>query len=228
MLHLLPGGALFAFVLGADAVGVEPVVALLFGIGLVVAPLELGYLFWLGRRRNGRWSLAGVVDYDQRYSAGQIARWSVPLVLWWIIVLALSIAVLDSWLAENVFDWYPEAIRDMAAVEESGESPADGLLALLFIAALALNGVIGPVAEELYFRGHLLPRVDRFGRGAPVLNTVLFSVYHFWSPWQNLARIIGLMPWIYTVWRKQSVQLSIAVHVAANTIFLLLLVPAFL
>jgi CAAX protease family protein len=59
------------------------------------------------------------------------------------------------------------------------------------------------------------------------LNTVLFSLYHFWSPWQNLARIVGLLPWVYVVWRKRSVQLSIAVHVTANTIFLLLLVPAF-
>jgi uncharacterized protein len=227
-LHLLPGAVLFAFVLGANAVGIEPVVALLFGIGLVVAPLELGYLFVQGRRRNGRWSLSGVIDYDRRYPARQIARWAVPLVLWWIVVLAISITVLDSWLADNVFGWYPEAIRDMATFDGSGESPAAGLLAILFIAALALNGFIGPIAEELYFRGHLLPRIDRFGRGAPVLNTVLFSVYHFWSPWQNLARIIGLLPWVYTVWRKRSVQLSIAVHVAANTIFLLLLVPAFL
>jgi hypothetical protein len=36
-----------------------------------------------------------------------------------------------------------------------------------------------------------------------------------------------LLPWVYVVWRKRSVQLSIAVHVTANTIFLLLLVPAF-
>lgn len=115
----------------------------------------------------------------------------------------------------------------MATFEGGGDTPATWLLVILFAAALALNGVIGPVAEELYFRGHLLPRIDRFGRAAPVLNTVLFSIYHFWSPWQNLARIVGLLPWVYVVWRKRSVQLSIAVHVTANTLFLLLLVPAF-
>lgn len=213
--------------LGAAAAGIEPVVALLFGIGLVVAPVELGYLFIQGKRRNGTWSLSGVIDYDERFSAGQIARWTAPLVLWWIVVLALSIAVLDSWLADTVFAWYPQSIRDMAAFEGGGDPPTTWLLVVFLAAALALNGVIGPVAEELYFRGHLLPRIDRFGRGAPVLNTVLFSIYHFWSPWQNLARVVGLLPWIYTVWRKRSVQLSIAVHVTANTTFLLLLVPAF-
>ena len=217
-----------AYVVGAAAIGIEPVVALLFGIGLVIAPLELGYLFIQGKRRNGRWSLAGVVDYDERFSARQIARWTVPLVLWWIVILAISIALLDSWLADTVFAWYPESIRNMATLDATGDTPATAVLVIVFAAALALNGVLGPVAEELYFRGHLLPRIDRLGRAAPVLNTVLFSLYHFWSPWQNLARIIGLLPWIYVVWRKRSVQLSIAVHVTANTIFLLVLVPAFL
>jgi hypothetical protein len=50
------------------------------------------------RRRNGRWSLAGVIDYDERFSARQIARWTAPLVLWWIVILAISIALLDPWL----------------------------------------------------------------------------------------------------------------------------------
>jgi hypothetical protein len=59
-----------------------------------------------------------------------------------------------------------------------------------------------------------------------VLNAALFSLYHFWTPWQNLARIIGLLPWIYTVWRKRSVRLSIAVHISVNSIFLLLLLAA--
>jgi len=226
LLHLLPGAALFGCVVGAAAIGIEPVVALLFGIGLVIAPLELGYLFVQGKRRNHRWSLAGVVDYDERFSARQIARWTAPLVLWWILVLAISIALLDPWLADTVFAWYPESIRNMATLDATGNTPATWVLAIGFAVALALNGVLGPVAEELYFRGHLLPRIDRLGRAAPVLNTVLFSLYHFWSPWQNLARVVGLLPWVYVVWRTRSVQLSIAVHVTANTIFLLLLVPA--
>ena len=97
----------------------------------------------------------------------------------------------------------------------------------VFAAAFAINGLLGPVVEELYFRGHLLPRIDRFGRAAPVLNAVLFSLYHFWTPWQNVGRILGLLPWIFTVWRKRSVALSMAVHISVNCIFLLLVLAAF-
>ena len=121
VLHLLPGTALFGFVLVAAALSVPAILALLVGIALVVVPIELGYLL---------------------------------------------------------------------------------------------------------HRGHLLPRIDRFGRGAPVLNAVLFSLYHFWTPWQNIGRILGLIPWIYTVWRKRSVALSMAVHISVNCIFLLLLLAA--
>jgi hypothetical protein len=102
------------------------------------------------------------------------------------------------------------------------------VVVVFFVVAFTLNGIVGPVVEELYFRGHLLPRIDRLGRWAPVLNAVLFSVYHFWTPWQNLGRILGLLPWVYAVWWTRSVYLSIIVHVAVNMTSVLLLLAAVL
>jgi len=29
---------------------------------------------------------------------------------------------------------------------------------------------------------------------------VLFSLYHFFTPWQNVGRILGLLPMVYAVW----------------------------
>jgi membrane protease YdiL (CAAX protease family) len=82
----------------------------------------------------------------------------------------------------------------------------------------ALNAVIGPVVEELYFRGWLLPRMSQLGRWAPLVNVVLFSLYHLWSPWQFLSRIAGVLPFTYAVWWKRNVLLGVVVHVALNTI----------
>jgi uncharacterized protein len=228
VLHLLPGAALFGFVVAAASVGIEPVVALIFGIALVIVPIELGYLLVQARRRNGSWSLAGVVGYRERLSARETARLAIPLVLWWMVVLAVSTAVLDKWFADALFAWYPESVREFASFEGGNDSAAPGLLIVLLLAALAINGVIGPVVEELYFRGHLLPRIDRFGRKAPVLNAVLFSLYHLWTPWQNPGRIVAMVPVVFTVWKKRSIRLSIVVHISVNTLFLLLIVPAFL
>lgn len=75
--------------------------------------------------------------------------------------------------------------------------------------------------EELYFRGYLLPRISRYGRWAPVVNTALFSLYHLWTPWQNVARIVGFLPIAWSAWHFRSIQASILAHVTINVLFLL-------
>ena len=75
-----------------------------------------------------------------------------------------------------------------------------------------------PIVEELYFRGYLLPRMARWGNWAPLINVVLFSLYHFWLPWETLNRIITLLPIVFVVQWKRNIYLSILVHCLLNTI----------
>ncbi|MFL5671360.1 MAG: CPBP family intramembrane glutamic endopeptidase, partial [Chloroflexota bacterium] len=89
-------------------------------------------------------------------------------------------------------------------------------------AYVAINGLLGPIVEELYFRGFLLPRMERFGRWAPLLNVTLFSLYHFWSPWQLIARIVGIGPTVYAVRATRNVWLGAVVHCSLNTLGVLL------
>ena len=229
VLHLLPGAALAVFVVLAAQV-IPAVVALLIGIGLVIVPIELGYLLYQARRRNGTWSLEGVVLYRERMPTRRLVLLAIPLVAWFVVLFLISAAFLDSAIADRLFSWYPESIREFATFgdEEDDTDVATWALAVFVPLAFLLNGFLGPVVEELYFRGHLLPRIDRYGRGAPVLNAVLFSAYHFWTPWANPGRVLGLLPWIYVVWREQSLALSLAVHLAVNNLFLLLVFAALL
>ena len=96
------------------------------------------------------------------------------------------------------------------------------MVVLVFAAALAINGILGPIVEELYFRGYLLPRMESIGRWAPLINVSLFSLYHFWSPWQIVARILGYAPTVYAVRWKRNVYLGMVVHCSLNTIAVLL------
>ncbi|WP_207212122.1 CPBP family intramembrane glutamic endopeptidase [Promicromonospora panici] len=66
--------------------------------------------------------------------------------------------------------------------------------------------------EELYFRGFLLPRLPQLGKWAPLFNTVLFSVYHFWAPWAVLSKIIFGFPGFWFVWRKHDLRATIWMH----------------
>jgi membrane protease YdiL (CAAX protease family) len=230
VLHLAPGAVFTAVLVPAASAlaawGVDPVFALFGGIGLVLVPLELGYLALHARRTTGSWSPLGAVDYRERLPGRRLALLAGGLALWFLLVLVASIALVDGWLTEHVFFWMPGALRQFAVVEEGGEPlSARALLAFLLI-ALACNGVAGPVAEELYFRGHLLPRLERYGGWAPVINTALFAVYHFFSPWRYPAIVLGFLPIAWVARRERSVLVSIAAHVAINTATVLLLLAA--
>jgi membrane protease YdiL (CAAX protease family) len=63
-----------------------------------------------------------------------------------------------------------------------------------------MNVFVGPFVEELYFRGYLLPPMSQMGKRAPFVNSVLFSLYHFWSLWSLLTRVVGVTPLAYAVW----------------------------
>jgi membrane protease YdiL (CAAX protease family) len=90
---------------------------------------------------------------------------------------------------------------------------------MLLAVYLLLSCISGPLVEELYFRGYLLPRMERYaGRWAPFLNTVLFSLYHFFSPWENLVRIAVSYPLVYTVWKKRDIRFGIWVHIIVNSV----------
>jgi uncharacterized protein len=130
---------------------------------------------------------------------------------------------LDRWLAENVFSWLPTTLRQFAGAEGGGEPISTGTFLAFLVIALAFNGVAGPITEELYFRGYLLPRLERYGRWAPVINTALFAIYHFFSPWRYTAIFLGFLPITWTAWRKRSVAVSITAHVTINIISVLLL-----
>lgn len=53
------------------------------------------------------------------------------------------------------------------------------------------NVLIGPITEELFFRGYLTSHYKKQGLFVPIFITVLFSLYHFWLPFHNAFRILA-------------------------------------
>jgi uncharacterized protein len=70
----------------------------------------------------------------------------------------------------------------------------------------------------VYFRGHLMPALSRFGIWTPVIGVALFTLYHLESPWEGPARFLVVLPMAFAVWRTRSVSVGITVHVALNTL----------
>ena len=83
---------------------------------------------------------------------------------------------------------------------------------------LLVDGLAAPVVEELYFRGFLLPRLGYLGAWAPLVNTALFTVHHWWQPYNWAQIFLIMLPLVYLVWWRRSVWLSVAMHCAGNSI----------
>ena len=229
-LHLLPGAAtvsvFYLLVPVVERLGFPPIFAFLLALPLVLVPMELGYLLYQARKRTGSLSLAAVVDYREPVPRGSYLVW-VPTLVVWAFVLAIVWAPIQPAFRDELFGWLPEGVRQPFGFEEPGRYSSAALVttAVLFV---AFNGIIGPTVEELYFRGHLLPRIDRLGAWAPVVNSGFFSLYHFWSPWQFPVRLLQTLPFIYVVWRKRNIYVGIVVHCLLNTIGAIGVVPRML
>ena len=100
-----------------------------------------------------------------------------------------------------------------ASFADTGSSTAHVATAVGYLVILV---ILGPLVEELYFRGYLLPRLGRFGAWAPLINVSLFACYHLWKPWDAFMLILILAPTMYAVWRLKDIRISIAVHIALN------------
>jgi uncharacterized protein len=225
VLHLLPGVLMVAFyVLAAPLVrglGFPSLMTIYLAILFVLIPFELGYLFY--RVRKNGLSLSSVVLYREPVPRVQFVALVLGLLAWSGIFYVLIYPPLDAFFIENAFSWLPETFF----FAENFARYSTTTLLLTWVFGIVVNGIAGPVVEEVYFRGYLLPRISHFGAWAPLLNTVLFSLYHFFTPWQNVGRIVGFLPIVYAAWWKRSIYVSMGAHVLGNFSAMLLLLPVF-
>jgi len=220
VLHLLPGAiATAVYVLTVPfftGLGYPSITALYLPMILAVILLELGYLLYQGQKKYGTRFLKGVANYREHVPGWMYIAFPLLILIWGILVTGL-VSPLDNLLLNQVFKWLPDwyALRNVLDIKTLYSREA-----ILFTAvcALILNGLAGPIVEELYFRGHLLPRLSRFGRWAPLLNAALFSSYHLWTPWMFLSRVVLLVPMVYLVWWKRNIYIGMIAHCLLNLI----------
>jgi membrane protease YdiL (CAAX protease family) len=228
VLHLLPGALILAFFLAVAplvrTIGFPPAMAVYLASVFVVVPFELGYLIYQARK-NGT-SLGNIVLYRQPVPKGQLFLIVVLLFVGGSVLGALLIPV-DFIVKENLFSWLPTGYDVTYGLYGGVGQFSTTALLIMGVFGLIVNVIAGPVVEEMYFRGYLLPRISRFGVWAPLLNTVLFSLYHFFNPSGFISRIGSFLPLAYGAWWKRSIYVSMIVHVLFNlttAVFTLLLI----
>lgn len=219
LLHLLPGALITAFFfLTAPSLigrGFPPILSLYLAILLILIPFELGFLFYQGKKRNGCYSLNGIVLFRERIPIGKMILIIISLFAWGGFVFTL-LPKLDSLISETLFAWFPawSSPNNLLGNISQYSKPA---ITITIIAGFLLNGIAGPIVEEFYFRGYLLPRIPVSRWWSPLINVLLFSLYHFFTPWQNISRILAFLPISYAVAWKRNIFLSMWAHCLLNT-----------
>ena len=215
LLHLIPGFikgmAFFAFIPVVEGFGYPNVLALFLANISVVIPL-LTVFFLMERRRTGSHSVADLIHYRERMPLWRYVIW-VPAVLLASIILFSLLQPVSNYL-ELQMTWFPDAFKLDFGMD--GRYPKDVLIVTLAIGIVGL--FVGPVWEEIYFRGYLLPRMPDLHGCAPIVHSGLFAIYHIWSPWHIVTRLIAVLPLIYAVRKNRSVLTGISAHILLNAL----------
>jgi membrane protease YdiL (CAAX protease family) len=214
--HLLPGVAiLVGYVLITPfvrAAGLPSAIGISLAVLLVLVPLELGILFWQGRKCNGKFSLEGIVLNREKTPTLQFAIWTFVALFAAVLCFTLF-SPLDKILLA-FFGWLP----NWFFVNEDLSVYSKTIQFVNWLAIFLLTGIVGPYVEELYFRGFLLPRLTWMKGWAPLIEAFLFALYHFWSPWQLVTRTLAVLALVYIVNRKRDLRIGVTAHWLLNTV----------
>ena len=212
-LHLAPGALLaIVFLLLAPAVnraGGSSYLAILLCIPLVLVPFEVGVLLVARTRLGCSLGSFAVLRGSQPLSV-PASLLSVAVLYALAMLAAAAVSPLRTAALRAVTGWLPQW-------PVIGELPAGISQGTLWL-GLALSGVVAPVAEELYFRGYLMPRIPVAGAWAPAANAALFSIYHFYTPWNWVPIFAAFLPLVYYVRLRGRLLPVIVTHCMFNSL----------
>jgi hypothetical protein len=217
--HFYPGVLITLFFVSVTPFmvnkGLPPQLSMLLAIVVVVVPVFLLHLK-KAKQMEGVSRIRDLVVYNEKLTTKKLITYTLGLIVFAFLIYGLT-QPLNEILAKKLFYWLPDwyKVRDFEGYSRT-------IVLITLVLNLLLNGLLAPYLEELYFRGYLLPRMEAWGKYAPLLSAILFSLYHFWQPQIYLTLLIALFPMTYLVWKTKSLKLAIYVHCGLNIIGALL------
>jgi uncharacterized protein len=218
VLNLLPGLILGGFFLLLSRVfirhGLTGYLALLVSIPLCLAPLELGImLFWSARYAGSR-SLAPAIAYRRRGTAAEYIGLP-PVLFLGVLLVLLAVTPVSAYVATHLRFWLPAwATQEALIAGLAASSPTQRSITLGI--AVLLSGFVAPLVEEVYNRGFLLPRMEHWGWAAPVLNSLLFALQHFYFPENVPGIFLAFLPISCVAMVKRDWRIGFIVHSLCN------------
>jgi hypothetical protein len=184
---------------------------------LILFPIELGVVLLSSKKEYGSYSLKSAFSNYKKMSWWKILLYGFVLFgfagLMTVLIAPLE-QILTAPLADRFTNILPEYFNWYNIELLKGYS--NNILMITVIVFFLMNVIVGPIVEELFFRGYLTSKISRYGKWAPLIVTVLFSIYHLWLPFNNLFRIAIFFPAAYIAWKERNIFITIAFHIFCN------------
>lgn len=182
-----------------------------------LAPIELGIILKASKSEFGRYSLESAFAGQEKSS------------LWKTLIIALAFfgiaGLLSAFIAPIEDQVFAEIRNDVLDRLPRGfdwtnyeylKTFSKPILIMTCVYYGIFNVLIGPITEELFFRGYLTSHYEKQTSFTPIIISVLFSLYHFWLPFNNVFRILAFTPAAYTAYKKKNVYISMCFHCLCN------------
>ena len=189
-----------------------PFTANYFMIIIIMVPFQIGYLFYIAKTKTGVYDIMNIIVFKNNSKLIEYIVFIIIITAWAILIIQIF-SPIEIYIRDNLFVFIPDniALRNT----DLTVFPKNGLLFTCILGILT-NGILAPISEEMYFRGYLLPRINLSSKWSVVVNASLFSLYHFFSPWQFFSRLLMVIPiYIWTV-KKQDIKFALIAHIIGN------------
>lgn len=186
---------------------------------VILVPMELGMIVSASKKEYGAYSLKCAFEGQEK-----LALWKIVLISFVFFGIAGLLSAFLAPIENSIFADMRAAVLDNLPVGfdwtnyEYIRSFPKPIIVVTCIYYCIFNVIIGPITEELFFRGYLTSHYKIQNAFTPILIAILFSLYHFWLPFNNVFRILVFAPVAYVAYRKKNIYISVGNHCLCNLI----------
>lgn len=193
--------------------GFSPMFTLSLAIVLVLVPIQMGLLIFLKDKVTNTSCFRSILSQQTKVKPATFAFYVIILIVFAGLILLLLSSTLNDWLKNHMFSFMPIWARNSEL--QSSEPQRTITILSLFV----FGNLIGPLVEEMYFRGFLIHRVHGSVMQKSIANAFLFALYHFWSPWDIISRTIAVTPHAWITLKTNNIWISVFAHISINMLF---------
>lgn len=184
---------------------------------VILVPMELGIILSASKKENGAYSLKSAFVGQEK-----LPLWKILIIAFVFFGAAGLLSAFVAPLENQIFAQMRTVLLNSLPIGfdwtnyEYMKSFSKPILILTCMYYGIFNVLVGPITEELFFRGYLTSHYKKQSLFLPILIAVLFSLYHFWLPFNNVFRILAFAPVAYAAYKKKNLYISICFHCLCN------------